>query len=82
MGLGASGCGYEYEDPKYKCEFLSGNLFGFICLKYKVDLISHQRCNHPIRCAECCIDASKYWEDKRKKEMLAETDMIRSKIYK
>lgn len=80
MGLGAAGCGYEYNDSKYKCGHLSGDLFGFKCLKYRLDLKIHERLKEPIRCNECCEDASRYWESKRAAEKAAETIRVRQAL--
>lgn len=52
-GLGAAGCGFEYDLPQYKCNHLQNNLFGFTCNKYKIDLEIH-KLGHPVRCQACC----------------------------
>jgi len=80
MGLGAAGCGYEFDNPDYRCKHLSGDLFGFKCLKYKAELKLHERLKEPIRLHECCEDASRYWESKRAAEKAAETIKVRQSL--
>ena len=77
MGLGAAGCGYEYDNAEYKCPFLGGNLFGFKCLKYHKDLNKHERSGHPLRDNQCSGDASKECESKIAKEKAEETRRVR-----
>lgn len=57
--LGAAGCGYEYDEPKYQCHFLIKNLFGFTCSKYHTSLRVDKNSQHPLRCHQCREDASK-----------------------
>ena len=49
MGLGATGCGYEYTNLNFKCPHLNN----FKCLKYKKDLNKSDNIQHPIRLKEC-----------------------------
>lgn len=80
MSLGTAGCGYEFDNPDYKCAHLSGNLFGFECLKYRVDLSYHERSKHPLRCKECIEDASEYWESELAKIKKEETMRVRQSL--
>ncbi len=59
MGLGAAGCGNEYDRIDYRCKFLKCDLFGFKCLKYNKELKKHERLKDPVRYEQCCKDASK-----------------------
>jgi len=55
MSLGAAGCG----DPESRCEYLTGNLFGFRCKKYDADLKLWK--GEPLRLRKCSDDAHKEW---------------------
>lgn len=77
MGLGAAGCGYEYNNAEFKCPFLGGELFGFKCLKYHKDLDKDEKSGHPLRDKQCSDDASKEWNSKRAKERAEETRRVR-----
>jgi hypothetical protein len=69
MGLGAAGCGYEYDN---RCPFLNITeaLFGktFTCAKYRVELEKNRTIGHPFRCKKCSDEADAYWTDERVKE--------------